>query len=529
MEKGRIFVPRRSPGRLNKRTGRTSEDFDAVHPMAKLLKEAAALETEMGLEAREQMMERLLYQQKRLMRRRAASARVDRGWSPAWKAAALSGVAVVIVTLLVVVLVLSVGGHKPVTVRQFAKVQGVEGDVLVRDQSGSWRHAREGEALAAGSGIKTGAGSFVSLVFPEGSILRVTDDSEASVKAIGAGSVAVEHLSGSTYHRVHKGSDYVVSKEDISLHALGTAFNVDSRQPENLEIVTVESDVNVAIGEHHPIKVCEGEVMRVDMTGEKKAEKQAVSRERLEEDRLKNSVTRDAQAGYDTGIYEQVDVPLQPAQSAPGPETTSPKPPELAIELLGAAAETGVELSWKVSGSGVYASLVLLRSESKAPEYPGDRIAEYIDKSISRAKDDSVVEGATYQYRLVAADEDDQAVAYGNTLVVSVPKANSKPDQASVSLVVVAPSPPKTVDLEWSVAGASSFDGFVVERTVEKAPAKSATPVGTTTFNQLESSSILYSYQDSDVARGHTYGYRVGLMVNGTAMVYSESVSVEVP
>jgi len=330
----------------------------------------------------------------------------------------------------------------------------------------------------------------------------------------------VEHIEGGTYHRVRKGTEYTVINGDVSLRALGTAFNVENRVPKRLEIVTVENAVEVEVGSHDPIKVSEGEVMVVAMTGEKKAEKQPVSRERLEEERLYTSAKKDAEAGNPTGIYQQLDVTMD--QNTPkGSEPTSLQS-KLVISLGAVASETGVSLNWGVSGEGDYNALSLLRSETSAPAFPDNEIARYSDISITSATDNSLLQEHTYQYR-IAAINGSSPVAYSNTVVVTIPK----PESASVSLIAKAGA--NGVLLEWSVAGTNKFDGFVVERLVEKAPAGSATPPGSSSVKRIESSDVLYSYQDNSVVPGHTYSYRVGLLVGGSVMVYSKTAAVEVP
>ena len=493
------------------------EGVDAGHPMAEALRELAPPDSEMSAEARERMMDRLLFVQ-----RSVTPGKGKRG-VPKWRYALVPAAAFVLITALVL-LILFPGGQKSAPQRRHARLAELDGYIEVLKPGGSWHRVKKDESLEVGCVIRSGPRSYASVALPEGSFMRLTDGSEARIKSLGARSVAVEHIEGSTYHRVRKGTGYTVIDGDVSLRALGTAFNVENRVPKQLEIVTIENAVEVEVGSHEPIKVSQGEVMVVAMTGEKKAEKQPVSRERLEEERLYTSAKKDAEAGNPTGIYQQLDVPMdQNAQK--GSEPTSPQS-KLVISLGAVASETGVSLNWGVSGEGDYDELSLLRSETSAPSFPDNEIARYSDVSMTSATDNSLLQEHTYQYQLVAINGSSR-VAYSNTVVVTVPKPQPKPESASVSLNARVSG--GGVLLEWSVTGAGRFDGFMVERVVEKAPPGSATPPGTSSVKRIASSDVLYSYQDNYVAPGHSYSYRVGLLVEGSVMIYSKTATIEVP
>ena len=494
-----------------------AEGVDSGHPVAEAIRELRPPDSEMSPEARERMMDRLFFVQRSM-----APGKEKRG-ARRWRYALVPAAALSLLAVLLFVILFS-AGQKSVPQRRFARLADRDGYIEVRQPGEGWHRVEEGERLEVGCRIRSGPRSYASVTFPEGSTMRLTDGSEARVKSLGARSVAVEHMEGGTYHRVRKGTGYTVVNGDVSLRALGTAFNVENRVPKQFEIVTVENAVEVEVGSHEPIKVSQGEVMVVAMTGEKKAEMQPVSRERLEEERLYTSAKKDAQAGNSTGIYQELDVTMD--QKPPG-EPQPPSPASKLVVNLGAvASETGVSLNWGVSGEGDYDALALLRSETSAPSLPADEIVRYSDISMTSATDNSLLQEHTYQYRL-AAIKGSSALAYSNTVVVTIPKPQPKPEPASVSLAARASG--NGVLLEWSVAGTNKFGGFVVERYVEKAPPGSATPPGSSSVKRIVSGDVLYSYMDSSVAAGHTYSYRVGLLVDGAVMVYSRAVSVEVP
>jgi hypothetical protein len=508
--------------RIVQRRIKNVEGVDSGHPVAEALRELLPPDSEMAPGARERMMDHLFFVQ-RSMPAEKEKVKGKRG-ARRWRYALVPAAALALAAVVLLIIFFS-AGQKSMPQRRFARLAEVDGYVEILHPGGNWRKVEKGEMIEAGCFIRSGRRSYASVAFPEGSVMRLTDGSEAHVKSLGARSVAVQHMEGGTYHRVKKGTRYTVTNEDVSFHALGTAFNVENRVPKKLELVTVENAVEVVVGGHQPITVSQGEVLVVSMTGAKKAEKQPVSKERLEEGRLYASVKQDAKAGNPTGVYQQIGVDV----SKEPPAAVEPKTGSytgLEINLRAVATETGVSLNWEYSGGVEGLTFVLLRSQTSEPTFPEYEIARYSDTSITSARDNNLLQGQTYQYRLAAVRGSD-VVAYSNTVVVTVPKPQPKPESASVSLTAGISS--SGVLLQWSVAGADKFEGFVVERLVEKAPDGSATPVGSSSVKKIYSNDVFYSYRDDSVVPGHTYSYRVGLLVGNSVMVYSNTVEVEFP
>jgi len=507
-------IYRRAPG--DGAAGHAAEDFDADLPMARVIRDVMPPRAEIGAEARDRLVERVLAS------RRESVQAVREPRRRLVFAVASAALVLFAVVFTVVLVMMPRPAEKKEQLALSAVLRAKKGVVEV--QSGShWRRLRKGEQLEAGSTLRTQRGATASVRFPDGSTMRMTDLSRVKLAGIGRHSVAVEHLSGGTYHRAAGGSDYVVSNSDVATRAHGAVFNVENRVEGNLEIISLDKAVAVEIGRHRPIQVQQGEVMVVAMSEQKTADKEAVSRERLEERRLYSSARQDAKAGFSTGVYEQSGVPLTSA----GPPAPVPAPAgPVTVSLSGDGTEAGSTLNWVVSGDGRYGSLVLLRSVGAQPQYPGDEIARYSDTSITSATDNSVIQSETYQYRL-AAVQDGDVVSYSNTVLVTIPGSQARPGAATIFLVA---EPGKGgVVLEWSVTGASTFGGYLVERTVTDAPADSKTPEGTTVSEQVDTTDVFYSYTDTRAMPGHTYRYRVGLVLDGSVMVYSEPRTVKVP
>lgn len=496
------------------------EDFDAGHPMAKMIESLVPPDSEMDRDARMRMMAHLQAVQRRASLK-PVSGKALRLRPLLAPAAAVLVLAVIAVGIILPLVILD-GGKTGVEAKS-ATIDILSGNVDIKPPDSGWKDASEGMKLNAGTSMKTGDKSYASISFSDGSRMRIADGSEALITEIGKDSVAIKHIRGGTYHRVKKGTDYQVMNKDVVLRALGTAFNVDNTTKNNLEILTVESAVEVKIGDHNPIEVAEGEVMVVSLSADKNAAKQSVSRERLEDEGLIANVQQDAREGFSTGIYEQVDVPSTQEEMADEPLAEQAQE---SVDLRGNISGSTVNLDWAMPLEELFSEVVLLRSESSKPVFPNDRIASFSDTSIKSAADEGIQEGKTYQYRICVV-KDGVVTAYSNTVVINIPAKYPESGPASMSLVPSLGS--NGVYLQWSVKSAAGFNGYILERVVLKAPDNSQTPAGTRKVNRFSTTDVLYTYLDTDISPGYTYSYRVGLVVEGSVMVYSNKVDVEVP
>ncbi|MDD5749112.1 MAG: hypothetical protein PHP64_08770, partial [Actinomycetota bacterium] len=225
-------------------------------------------------------------------------------------------------------------------------------------------------------------------------------------------------------------------------------------------------------------------------------------------------------AGFRTGIYGTVDVPLEVDKPLERQESRGGT--EYLLNLEGIGFCNGASLEWSWVEKKPCDSIVVLRSCLRVPEYPGDMIARYMVGDVTSAIDTCVERGTAYQYRIVALLQD-QIVGYSNVLLVNVPSME-KLDKTSLSLV--ARHFGKGVLLEWAVSGARLFDGFVLER------ATCSQGDETADFRQIarvESKNLVSSFEDKGTLAGKTYIYRVGLIAGKGIPAYSNNVRIAVP
>ncbi len=398
------------------------------------------------------------------------------------------------------------------------------GSFQIREPGSSWRNISQGENVSPFSRIRTGENSLGALMFPNGSIIRLSDRSEAQVMAIQSDAVRIKHIRGSTYHRASPKSVYIVESRDVTAKGSDTAFTFENPTPDNLEILSVFKIVDVEIGNHPPIPIYEGEVMVISLSGRRKAEKIAVSKEKLEDPRLSESVRMDAENGYPTGIYEKLDVPVL-ASGASMEEKAQILSENNHIQLKGVTVGCANSFEWFVSPDVEYDFLALLRKEGSVPVYPDDEIARYYDPSISGAIDNGVTIGKTYQYCLVGVRGGEPVVS-SNTVVITMTAPQEAPRKAKLELV--ASQTEGGVLLEWSLNGVSSFWGYVVEKTLRTREKEQPRGAGSVQTYTVKSSDILDSFLDRDVQPGGVYVYRIGLIVEDSVILYSRSVEISV-
>lgn len=117
-----------------------------------------------------------------------------------------------------------------------ARLEAVQGWVEVSDAAGGWAAAVEGQAVAAGQRIRTGALSGARLVFPDGSRAQIAADADITLDEMEVGgpgeprTILMTQAGGESAHEVapseHPGSRYEVRTPGGSGAAKGTAFQV---------------------------------------------------------------------------------------------------------------------------------------------------------------------------------------------------------------------------------------------------------------------------------------------------------------
>ena len=197
--------------RARQRAIKIDESFDESNEVAAAIRSLVPPDTSMDEEVLDRMVGHLLSLQRRHLHGRQAS-RHHRLGTASLAAAALLVIAAVLVGVIVPAFM---SGSKPAPTRSIALLGSLKGTVSVKPPGEKWQASSERAKISAGWTVKTGKGSLVSVTFPEGSIMRVSDESEAEVVTMTRRSITVEHIAGDTYHRVHTGTRYTVTNSGV--------------------------------------------------------------------------------------------------------------------------------------------------------------------------------------------------------------------------------------------------------------------------------------------------------------------------
>jgi len=109
-----------------------------------------------------------------------------------------------------------------------AKVMGVTGKVESLSPGSDWVETAENYQLKNTESIRTDAESKVIIELPDGSLLRLNENSEVELAQIGLADIIINQKRGEVFHRVNDQSPaiYRVRNNNVELTALGTAFNI---------------------------------------------------------------------------------------------------------------------------------------------------------------------------------------------------------------------------------------------------------------------------------------------------------------
>lgn len=131
----------------------------------------------------------------------------------------------------------------PESIEFQCRASAVKGEVLVMS-GGAWKSLSEGEGLAIGSSVRTGAGASFTMVYPDSTSIGVKPESELTVRLE---AIMLKH--GATWLRVTKrGSKFEVHTPNAIAGVMGTRFGVCARPDGGSCISLFEGKVWVGAG-----------------------------------------------------------------------------------------------------------------------------------------------------------------------------------------------------------------------------------------------------------------------------------------
>ena len=446
-----------------------------------------------------------------------------------WAPKILVPAAVATLAAVLIILVLTLTGQQAVPPSRYVATIAPEGKIRVSFDGDIWHTLEGGKELTEGYQVRTLHDSRAYIHFEDGSRARLDRDSSLALVALEEEKVELEHAWGSSYHRVQKGTGYVVAVSDVSVTAKGTAFNITKTHDEKIEVLTVEDEVEVTVAKRGKLTVAQGQELVVSEADEE-TEVKAIPLEKLEEEWLLTSMKEDVEAGYDPGVYADVGISLEEEVHPEETETTTPpgetrepeqepSPAEIRVELSGRVVENYTVLHWSVSSSTGFDSIAVLRSEGRAPVYPGDKLFEFPGSTTISCADTQVTAGHTYNYQVTLLSGSVPDIS-SNIFAVTVPDPRS--------LVVKAEASGDTVLLSWNLTSPQQFNAYVVCRSEVTSHPVSPPHPGDASI-RLNTNQESFDYRDNTVISGKTYHYRIALVSGDAVLFYSGPVTVALP
>ena len=475
---------------------------------------------------------------------------------PAWltaKTMVAAGVAAILIGL-AVFLFLTLPG-KPLKT-DIARLDVIEGTVIVTDPQGKEEIAKDGMSLGESYSVETGEDARAVVALDDGSNARLDNDSELGIKRFDSSLVELEQKKGNIYNEAAQNTDYQVDFGDVTVKGTDSSFNMD-KTVDWVRTRVLEGSVEVSVdGLSKRVRKGQEALARIH-----KGEPEIIVRE-FDTGLLEDSwyqwntliggdfseiiVTDEELVAEEiTPAPEEVAPPVPPTPQpepqpqpqpgseplpepdpGPGPDSsvspddgtvTPPEPDEVTISTTHLNSES-VGLKIEIGGDPDYDSVGLLRSDSGiVPTYPDDLLVVG-EKGVTTYEDDSVNPEITYQYR-VCLLKNGSPVIYSDALQVTVPPA---PPVYTIELS--ASWTGSGVELSWTLHGdgTGSFDGYFIRRYEEGKPETRKTYL--ILSQEWEGSAL-----DTNVVPGITYVYRVGLYQGQQVLAHSDTVSVAIP
>lgn len=130
-----------------------------------------------------------------------------------------------------------------------AKVEYLNGQLQIKIQD-NWQDLKVNDFFEPGAQIKTNDNSKATIVLPEGSLVRLDQNTQLNLIDFGQADIVIEQACGTAFYRVNESSPAIfrVINKQVELTALGTGFNVNIDNSK-VNLIVTESRVKAKIYE----------------------------------------------------------------------------------------------------------------------------------------------------------------------------------------------------------------------------------------------------------------------------------------
>lgn len=353
-----------------------------------------------------------------------------------------------------------------------AEVVHVEGAVEYKTANGEWKRVERGTSLKEGDSVEiVGAGrAIVSL--DDGSAIRLNDGSSITLTLLSPDQYIITNEKGEVYARVAKMDRvFEVKAGDIVYQSVGTAYktiNKDEKQGvevyENKVKIKGISEEEILVEEGNKYFVVNSEDKTIEKTFVKITEKDVV-----EDEFVKWNQEEDEKMEADGSENKEEVVEETEKVEEAKEEETVPEPNTATIQASGISlsvksVDTGVKLSWSISGITAPNGFKLVKSTSINPVYPGSSYIYLSDPSV-RSYTWSLKDGQTYYFR-VCRYIDGKCTLYSNNAKATAPLvvkeqtvSEKETETSSVTSIVLSYAGENSVT--WKTTGYSA-SGFKI-------------------------------------------------------------------
>jgi len=402
-----------------------------------------------------------------------------------------------------------------------AEASVVDGVAEVSKDGKTWVVLKAGDAVAVGQTVRTAADGRVVIAIDDGSALRVNNSSEVKVVSLQTKNVTFSNENGEVYARVVPSDRaFVVAVNDETYTAKGTAYKTVNREDsQGVEVYHSAVAVGVAktdVAEGKRYYQVNPDAALVKKTTDIPTDQlttDAFLVWNLEQD--KKTTEYADKLGYLTTLEQKKAEAAQKAAAAAAAAKAVAPTSTAGIKLTAAKTDTGVKLSWTLSGVTAEKGFKLVKSKNANPTFGVDD-ATYVSSSTTRSYTWTLKDGKTYNFR-VCTYTGDSCTNYSNNASATAPLYTSTYPTPSGSVTL---SQVGGKNVEWELNG-SAPNGYKL--------------VWGTSQNPTYGSSSAAFYDNGatsgaiDASASGTYYVRICLFTGTGCINYSPQVTITLP